>query len=140
MRFVFAALVALTVLGSAFAYACSCRPYANVAEHVADAAIIFRGRVVETSPDPRAPEVFSVTTFELISPILLPPNGEPPPDQVVVYHPSSRDGPQCGIWYEPGQEVLVLARMNEAGQFQTNSCLAPRWPEADYRAVFQLAP
>lgn len=140
MKVFIVAALAFTALTSAIAYACSCRPYANVAEHAADADLIFRGRVISTEPHPEAPETFSVTTFEMISPIKLPPNDEPAPEQVVIQHPSNRDGPQCGIWYEPGQEVLVLAQWRRGLPLTTSSCLAPRWSENEYRAVFHLAP
>jgi len=140
MRLLLAAALAFTVLTTAIAYACSCRPYADAAAHAADADLIFRGRVISTTPHPEAPETYSITTFELISPIKLPPNGAPPPEQVVVHHASNQNGPQCGIWYEPGQEVLVLAQSRRGLPVSTSSCLAPRWSEAEYRAVFHLAP
>jgi|CXWL01.1.fsa_nt_gi hypothetical protein len=140
MRLLISAALAFTIVGTAVAYACSCRPYANVAEHAADADMIFRGRVISSEPNPAAPDLFSITTFEMISPIKMPPNDRPPPDRVAIHHASNPDGPHCSIWYEPGQEVLVLADWSPNGEVRTSSCLAPRWSEDEYRAVFHLAP
>lgn len=130
----------LVLLPATAAIACSCRPLASAAEHVGHADAIFRGRVVASVPDPDGPEIFSITTFELIAPLKMPSQWGAPPERIVVRHASTRTGPQCAIWYEPGQEVLVAARMGQDRNLYTGSCDAPRWPEAAYREALHLAP
>lgn len=120
------------------ALACSCRPIANAAEHIASADTVFRGRVIATTPDPSAPETFSITTFEVTAPLKMLPHWDPA-NTIIVRHASTRDGPQCSIWYEVGQEALVVARVGAGGHLHTSSCDAPRWPEADYRRALHLS-
>jgi hypothetical protein len=119
------------------ALACSCRPLANAAEHAAHADTIFRGRVLTSTPNPASPEIFAITTFEVTAPIKMMPHWTPT-STIEVRHASTRNGPQCSIWYEAGQEVLVVARAGRDGYLHTSSCDAPRWPEADYRAALSL--
>lgn len=141
MRPLFVVLAGLlALLPVTAAIACSCRPLASAAEHVGHADAIFRGRVIASVPDPAGPEIFSITTFELLSPLKMPSQWGAPPERIEVRHASTRTGPQCAIWYEPGQEVLVAARMGQDRNLHTSSCDAPRWPEADYRVALRLAP
>jgi len=136
-------LLPMLALAAAFTFttvalACSCRPLANAAEHVAHADMIFRGRVLTSVPNPTAPETFAITTFEVTAPLKMLPYWDPASGAIEVRHASTRDGPQCSIWYEEGQEVLVIARVGADGYLHTSSCDAPRWPEADYRAALHL--
>jgi len=131
--FTFIAAIAFTTI----ALACSCRPLADATEHVAHADAIFRGRVLTSVPNPAAPAIFSITTFEVTAPLKMPPHWNSAA-AVQVRHASTRDGPQCSIWYEEGQEVLVIARVSQDGHLHTSSCDAPRWPEANYRAALDL--
>lgn len=126
-------------LGGA-ALACSCRPITNVAEHLAHADAIFRGRVISTAADPAAPEAFSITQFEMLAPLRWVTGWDAPPDIVEVRHASNPNGPQCAIWYAPGDTALVIARVGEDRRLHTSSCDAPRWPENEYRAALHLAP
>ncbi|MBX3478404.1 MAG: hypothetical protein KF910_12390 [Brevundimonas sp.] len=121
------------------ALACSCRPLANAAEHAGQADTVFRGRVLTSIPDPADPEAFAVTTFEVTAPLKMLPRWSHP-DTITVRHASRREGPECSIWYEDGQEALVVARIGGDGYLYTSSCDAPRWPENDYRAALFLAP
>ncbi|MBX3560686.1 MAG: hypothetical protein KF780_02630 [Sphingomonas sp.] len=141
MKTIFALLAGLLALSPVTAaLACSCRPLSSAAEHVGHADAIFRGRVVASVPDPAGPETFSITTFELLAPLKMPSQWALPPERIEVRHASLRTGPQCAIWYERGQEVLVAARMGQDGNLHTGSCDAPRWPETDYRVALRLAP
>lgn len=130
----FAAFASHTV-----ALACSCRPLASAAEHVASADTVFRGRVLSSAPDPSAPDLFAMTTFEVTAPLKMLSHWAPS-QPIIVRHAATRDGPQCSIWYEAGQEVLVAARAGADGHLHTSSCDAPHWPENDYRAALHLAP
>ncbi|MGE0595869.1 MAG: hypothetical protein AB7P07_05875 [Hyphomonadaceae bacterium] len=140
MRIAILLAVLLMLAAGGVAYACSCAPIADVDAHVANSDAIFRGRVIETAPDPAGPEHFSITRFALVSPLKMPAQWGAPPDEIVVRHASTRNGPQCSIWFEPGQEVLVIARMGQDRNLHTSSCDAPRWEEAEYRRVLHLAP
>lgn len=122
------------------ALACSCRPLASAAEHAAVADTIFRGRVLQSTPDPAAPEIFAITTFEITAPMKMLSHWDPRSSTMQVRHAATRDGPQCAIWYETGQEVLVVAHVGGDGYLHTSSCDAPRWPENDYRAALYLLP
>lgn len=130
------------IVASAFqtdALACSCRLLADAAEHVALADTAFRGRVLSSVPDPADPEAFAITTFEVTAPLKMLSHWSHP-NTIAVRHPSRRDGPQSSIWYEEGQEALVVAGVGADGYLHTSSCDAPRWPENDYRAALYLAP
>lgn len=140
MRRIIAILAVLMAAGlHTAALACSCLPLANAAEHAGQADTVFRGRVLATSPDPAAPDTFAITTFEVTAPLKMLPRWSHP-NLITVRHTSRRDGPQCSIWYEVGQEALVVARIGADGYLHTSSCDAPRWPENDYRAALFLAP
>lgn len=140
MRLLIAALAALALGAFGTALACSCPPIANAAEHAGQADTVFRGRVVSSRPDPAAPEIFAITSFEVTAPLKMMHYWDPRSETIEVRHAANRDGPQCAIWFEVGQETLVVARVRGDGYLHTSSCDAPRWPEADYRAALHLAP
>ncbi len=133
-----AAVITASVAG--IAIACSCRPIRSAEEHVALASAIFRGRVVETVQDEGSSLQIGTTTFELTAPLLMPSQWGAPPDRIEVRHDFTRDGPQCSIWYAPGEEVLVIASMGQGHQLYTSSCMAPRYSENEYRAALHLTP
>lgn len=121
------------------ALACSCPPLASAAEHVASADTVFRGRVLSSTRDPSAPDLFAITTFEVTAPLKMLSHWDSS-QLIIVRHAATRDGLQCSIWYDVGQEVLVVARVGADGYLYTSSCDAPRWHENDYRAPLYLAP
>lgn len=140
MRHLLSILAFVTAIAfTTIALACSCRPLANAAEHVAYADTIFRARVLSSAPNPASPDIFAITTFEVTAPLKMLPHWDPTSSTIEVRHAATRNGPQCSVWYEAGQEVLVVAHLGRDGYLHTSSCDAPRWPEADYRAALQLA-
>lgn len=133
-----AAIATTTAMG--IAAACSCRPIGDAAQHVAYADAIFRGRAIATVQDEGTDLQIGTTTFELITPLKMPSQWGAPPDQIEVRHDFTRDGPQCSIWFAPGQEFLVIATMGQDRQLYASSCMAPRFSENAYRSALHLAP
>lgn len=44
----------------------------------------------------------------------------------------------CGVTYARGAETLIIADIGAEGQLYTGACIAPRWPEREYRRALGL--
>lgn len=137
---IIAIAAAITTVATSIAIACSCRPIRSAEEHISFASAIFRGRAIATVQGEDVTRQIGTTTFELVSPLMMPSQWSVPPQNIEVRHDYTRDGPQCSIWFEPGEEVLVIASMGQDRQLYTSSCMAPRFSENEYRAALALAP
>ena len=126
-----AALGASTLLAAAgAALACSCVPYASAAEQLAEADLLFKGRVVEERVHGRT----SATTTFAVTEVIKGPAMR----RVSLNH--RLDGAACGVRFRPGAAVLLLAHRAPDGTLRTGLCSRPRFPEGEYRRAVRGEP
>ncbi len=116
------------VLSSGAALACSCMRPQSAAAHAASADTIFVGEAIGEA---RRRDREVVTRFRVeqvlkgkMSPTLLVRHG--------------LDSAACGVQFQPGARVLVLARRGEGGELETSLCSGPMFPEAEYRRALNM--
>lgn len=120
------AAVAASALAAGAAWACSCIRYNSAAEQLAQADVMFVGRVLATT------EVSSgraETRFEVLRTLKGPASGE-----AEIGHTINDGGAACGVDFEAGETVAVIAYEHE-GRLQTNLCSMPQFPLQDYEAL-----
>ena len=123
------ALVAASVLAASAAWACSCVRYESAAQQLAQADVMFTGRVVSATNHALGddhPESWVTTRFEVRRTI----KGEAQAEQVVLH--ATDMGGNCGVQFVPGQDYTVIAHRRPDGALTTSSCSAPQFPLADY--------
>ncbi len=140
MRSLLATLaLAPTIIFPTAAQACPTTPLTSAAQHVAEVDTVFRGRSVGSTPDPAAPGLFAITTFEVTAPLKMLSHWSFTLN-IAVRHPIADAQGQGQVAYETGAEALVAARVGRDGILYTSACDVPRWAENDYRAALYLAP
>lgn len=123
------ALVAASVLAASAAWACSCVGYESADRQLAEADVMFTGRVVSRTNHALGdhhPDSWVTTRFEVRRTI----KGEPLAQRAVRH--STETGGMCGVRFVPGQDYAVIAHFRPDGALETSSCSAPQFPLADY--------
>lgn len=137
MKHIIAAAALAALLITSQASACDCAGYADAAAQIDASDAIFRGRAIETRSLDYAPREIAVTTFELITPLLMPEELGRRPQRIDVIHDCSGIGARCSISFEQGQDYMVVASFDHRRRLTTSQCHAPRWRERDYRAALR---
>lgn len=121
-----AAAVAASALAAGAAWACSCIRYNSAAEQLAQADVMFVGRVIGTAElEPGQAE----TRFEVVRTLKGQTSRE-----TEVGHTINDGGAACGVEFDVGETVAVIAYVRE-GRLQTNLCSMPQFPLQDYEAL-----
>jgi hypothetical protein len=124
MRPVLAVLaLAAAVAAPVVALGCSCIRQNSAAEHLQAIDLAFRGQVLDTRVNA---EGSAVTRFRVTETI----KGQAPRTIAVRHHTVSAT---CGLTYDRGATVLVLADRGDAGDWRTGLCTAPQFSEDEYR-------
>lgn len=121
------ALAAVSVVSATAAWACSCLRYESAAAQMAEADVVFVGRMTSFSNHAMGdnhPHAMHMARFEVSRTI----KGEALPVRAVMH---ATDEAMCGIRFEMGRETIVLARVRD-GVLTTSLCDAPQFPLADY--------
>ena len=125
-------LLALVLVGSCVsgpALACSCIPRDSARAQLANADVMFLGRVAETRRTGRPPGSDEMVTRFTVQRTI---KGTSVGAREVAHDVESA---ACGLTFQPGQSYAVMARSNSAG-LTTSLCMLPRFPISDYdRAV-----
>jgi hypothetical protein len=137
MKYLVAAVAAVCLLVTSPASACDCTGYESAAAQAENSDAIFRGRAISTTSLPYANGAIAVTTFEIITPLLLPDELGRRPQRIQVIHDCSNIGASCSITFEQGEDYLVAATFDHRHRLTTSLCHAPRWDEAEYRAALR---
>lgn len=119
-----AALSAALLLAAGPALACSCAPETTAAEQLAEADQAFVGRVLHSRV---GRDGMGRTVFRVEESLKGGERGN-----VRIVHPT--DGPTCGLRFEKGDRLLVLA-VQDGRTLGTNLCLLPRHPLDEFRAA-----
>ncbi len=129
-----AAFAAASALAAGAAWACSCIPQASAEAQLAQADVAFVGRVIETraGPDAASDNPYAeVTTRFAVSRTL---KGEAL-TEIAVQHLPGELSATCGVDFQPGRDILVLAHAR-GDKLTTGLCSLPQFPLADFeRAV-----
>jgi hypothetical protein len=122
-----AALVAVSALAAGAAWACSCVRYDSAAQQLAEADVMFVGRMTSFSNHAMGddyPHAMHMARFAVSRTI----KGEALPVRAVMH---AVDGPMCGVRFTPDRDYTILARLQD-GVLTTSACSAPQFPLADY--------
>lgn len=120
------AAVAASALTAGAAWACSCIRYNSAAEQLAQADVMFVGRVIATTElNPGRAE----TRFEVLRMFKGAPSGE-----TAVGHTINDGGAACGVEFDAGETVAVIAHERD-GRLVTNLCSMPQFPLQDFEAL-----
>ena len=114
--------LAALALSAAPALACSCLRPESAAQHAQAADVVFKGAPIGSRRTPYG----AVTVFRVAS-VLKGRVGA----TVEVTH--GTDSAACGVLFQPGQPVLVLADRAAGGRVSTNLCSQPMFSEREYR-------
>ena len=131
-----AALLAAACALSAPALACSCRVM-TPEEHVAETELIFIGTAKETI---HSDEEGSETVYTVFAVKEMLKGKGAPGEELFISHLADLGG-NCGINFEDGKEMLVLAN-DEPGEetpATTNLCTMAGASEAELRAALKTA-
>ncbi len=109
-------------LSATGAEACSCLRAESAAAQMADAELVFIGRVERTA----APGVDGMTKTRFVA--LRTLKGEHQDSRTIEHHTVSAT---CGMTYEADQYVIVLAGA-EGGRLSTSLCQQPMFDWSDY--------
>lgn len=106
------------------AWACTCINTDTVEEHIEKSDVIFEGIVMSFETHGEHEAVAKFRTVKVWK-------GDLSSSEVSVFTPWG--GAVCGVYFEPGQTVLILAH-NSEGKLDTNSCWQdgahlPEWGE-----------
>ncbi|RZJ88864.1 MAG: hypothetical protein EON88_20665 [Brevundimonas sp.] len=122
-----AALVAVSTLAAGAAWACSCVRYDSAAQQLAEAYVMFVGRMTSFSNHAMGddyPHAMHMARFEVRRTI----KGEALPVRAVMH---AVDGAMCGVRFTPDRDYTILARVQD-GVLTTSACSAPQFPLSDY--------
>ena len=121
----FAITLALaTVLTAGTALACRCIRYANAADQLRTADVMFIGRAEETAVEHADGVSRAVTRFSVQRTI----KGHENAVRSVVHGTSPT---MCGKTFQPGRTYTILASFHD-GRLWTGACSAPQFPLSDY--------
>jgi len=121
-----AALI-VPVLAATAAWACSCVRYESAAAQMAEADVMFVGRMTSFSNHAMGddwPHAMHMARFEVSRTI----KGEALAERAVMH---ATDAPLCGVRFTMGRETVILARVQD-GVLTTSLCDAAQFPLADY--------
>ena len=121
------ALVAVATLAGGAAWACSCVRYDSAAQQLAEADVMFVGRMTSFSNHAMGddhPHAMHMTRFEVRRTI----KGEALPTRAVMH---AVDEAMCGVRFSADRDYTILARLQD-GVLTTSACNAPQFPLADY--------
>jgi hypothetical protein len=130
MRPLLPAFAAVAVLASAgAALACTCLPYRSAAEQLRQADLAAVGVAVASRTNRRgeAETIFQLTEV-MKGPMLR---------TVTVRH--GTDSAMCGVVFERGRRVMLLAGRDRGG-YQTSSCSAAQFPIGEFRRAAGRGP
>lgn len=119
------AVVASAVLFAGDALACSCLRPESAAQQMADAQLVFIGRVERTTP--RGNDGMAVTRFAALRTL----KGEHQASRTIEHHTVSAT---CGVTYTPDSYVIVIAGA-EGGRLSTSLCQQAGFDWSDYVAA-----
>lgn len=120
------AVASASALAAGAAWACSCMRFDSAAEQLAQADVMFVGRVLDTTET--APQQ-ATTRFEVVSTLKGSVH-----DTVEIRHTVNDGGAACGVQFEVGQTAPVIAYETD-GRLHTNLCSMPQFPLQDYEAL-----
>lgn len=121
------ALAAASALAATAAWACSCVRYDSAAQQLAEADVMFVGRLTSFSNHAMGddyPHAMHMARFEVRRTI----KGEALPTRAVMH---ATDAAMCGVRFAARRDYAILARVQD-GVLTTSACHAPQFPLADY--------
>lgn len=122
-----AALGAVSTLAAGAAWACSCVRYGSAAQQLAEADVMFVGRMTSFSNHAMGddyPQAMHMARFEVSRTI----KGEALPARAVMH---AVDTAMCGVRFTADRDYTILARLQD-GVLTTSACNAPQFPIAEY--------
>ena len=117
-------LVLATVLTAGAALACRCVRYANAADHLRTADVVFIGRAEETALEHADGVLGAVTRFSVQRTI----KGHENAVRSVAHGTSPT---MCGRTFQSGRTYTILASFRD-GRLWTGACSTPQFPLSDY--------
>jgi len=124
---ILAALVAVSTLAAGAARACSCVRYDSAAQQLAEADVMFVGRMTSFSNHAMGDDhshAMHMARFEVSRTI----KGEALPTRAVMH---AVDTAMCGVRFAADRDHAILARLQD-GVLTTSACNAPQFPIAEY--------
>ena len=125
--FLLTALIVASTLAAGAAWACSCVRYDSAAQQLAEADVMFVGRMTSFSNHAMGddhPHAMHMARFEVSRTI----KGEALPIRAVLH---ATDTALCGVRFSADRDYTILARVQD-GVLTTSACHAPQFPLADY--------